>query len=410
MTVPWYETPALSRAAFEDVRLRTIFDCCKWDPQIGDVSILADFPLILQPDAWTTLAALAEQLAAETLAAEHELLQRPELHGKLGLPKAITRLWSRPPAKPDTRSHVRTIRFDFHYTTEGWRISEANTDTPGGYIEASGFTALMAQHYPPACMSADPARLAAQAIRAAVSEEALVALIHATAYSDDRQIMVYLSKHLEAEGLRTTLINPGQLQWQTDGVQLATDWQQDPVDFLVRFFPAEWLADMPRASGWQHYFSDQRVPACNPTTAFLTQTKRFPVIWDELKTPLPTWRKLLPETLEPRQVKNAANGEWVYKPALGRVGEMIGIPGITDAKTLQDIQRHVKKHPDYWVVQRRFDPVPMVTPYGMGYPCIGVYTINGRAAGIYGRLGSQPFINMVAQDIAVLVEDSGGRA
>jgi hypothetical protein len=38
------------------------------------------------------------------------------------------------------------------------------------------------------------------------------------------------------------------------------------------------------------------------------------------------------------------------------------------------------------------------------YPCIGVYTVDGRAAGIYGRVASQPLINDTAKDIAVLVD------
>ena len=37
------------------------------------------------------------------------------------------------------------------------------------------------------------------------------------------------------------------------------------------------------------------------------------------------------------------------------------------------------------------------------YPCLGVYTIDGRAAGIYGRIAPKPFIDYAAVDVAVLV-------
>jgi hypothetical protein len=39
------------------------------------------------------------------------------------------------------------------------------------------------------------------------------------------------------------------------------------------------------------------------------------------------------------------------------------------------------------------------------YPCIGVFTIAGRACGIYGRLSRSPVVNYTAADVAVLVEE-----
>jgi hypothetical protein len=38
----------------------------------------------------------------------------------------------------------------------------------------------------------------------------------------------------------------------------------------------------------------------------------------------------------------------------------------------------------------------------MMYPCLGVYTIDGRAAGIYGRLSARPLVDYAAVDVAVL--------
>jgi len=39
------------------------------------------------------------------------------------------------------------MRFDFHWTTEGFRISEVNADVPGGFSESSAFPALMAPSF-----------------------------------------------------------------------------------------------------------------------------------------------------------------------------------------------------------------------------------------------------------------------
>ena len=51
--------------------------------------------------------------------------------------------------------------------------------------------------------------------------------------------------------------------------------------------------------------------------------------------------------------------------------------------------------------------MPLDTPDGPQFPCIGVYTIDGAAAGIYGRLAPKPLIDGTARDVAVLVEYRG---
>jgi hypothetical protein len=43
------------------------------------------------------------------------------------------------------------------------------------------------------------------------------------------------------------------------------------------------------------------------------------------------------------------------------------------------------------------------------YPCIGVFTIGGKAAGFYGRIAKQPIVNQAAQDVAVLVHPNPDR-
>ena len=57
-----------------------------------------------------------------------------------------------------------------------------------------------------------------------------------------------------------------------------------------------------------------------------------------------------------------------------------------------------------WAAQRRFEAQPVPTPRGPMYPCLGVYTIDGRASGIFGRLASGPLIDFAATEAAVLVD------
>jgi len=128
-------------------------------------------------------------------------------------------------------------------------------------------------------------------------------------------------------------------------------------------------------------------------------------VWDELATDVSTWRTLLPHSRDPRQVEidTSARGEWVVKPVLGRVGDGVGIPGVSTAPEWKQIARAVRRDPRAWVAQRRFEALPLATELGAFFPCIGVYTIDGRAVGAYGRLARRALIDMRAQDVAVLL-------
>ena len=113
---------ALDESAFAPIRRRLVLEGCKWDPQVGDVATLARFPLIITAATWRELARLAESLCAEALAAEAEVLERPDLWRHLAIPRRIRRALCGRAHRSDSRDRV--MRFDFHPTREhGWRIS-----------------------------------------------------------------------------------------------------------------------------------------------------------------------------------------------------------------------------------------------------------------------------------------------
>lgn len=403
MSEPLWAGHSLPASDYAAVRRATIFRCHKWDPQFEDVSTLCDFPLVLRQSHWRRIAGWAEQLAEEAMAAERELVARPELHARLGLPLAIRRVLRRRAAPPV--DGPRVMRFDFHLTTDGWRISEVNSDVPGGFIEAAGFAREMASRYPALCLAGDPASACADAWTRRLEPGALVALVHATAYADDRQVMIYLKDHLEAHGLRGCLAGPADLCWQNGRAAAETAWCGEPLAAVIRFFPAEWLPNLPRRCGWERFFHGSPVPLSNPATALLTQTKRFPLVWPQLHSPLATWRALLPETVAPEQCRGADDETWVFKPALGRVGEDVAIAGLIRMDQWKQIRRAVRRHPGEWVAQRRFEAVALRGPRGPVFPQLGVFTVEGRAAGIYGRLAPRALIDGRAQDVAVLLKN-----
>jgi glutathionylspermidine synthase len=393
----------LAREEWLDLRIRVIFDFCKWDVQSEDHSVLASFPLLMEEETAKFLERAAEALAAEAIAAEREILQRPELLKKLGLPRKIQgALRDRQSSEWSDRA-VRVMRFDFHFTTEGWRISEVNADVPGGFIEASGWNASWGSVIPETRIPVNTSEIYAQALADLIARDSQIALVHATAYSDDRQVMHYLGRCLEARGMRALPVSPVHIRWKNGSAELCASFGSGRLGAVVRFFPADWMPRLPGRESWEPYFSPTNTLLSNPGSAIIIQTKRFPLIWAELKSAIPTWRKLLPETREARHMKSLWDDYSILKPALGRVGEGIGMPGVTPHEELADIILSARSHADQWVSQRRFLAVPLATEKRAMYSCIGVFTIDGKAAGFYGRVAERPVIDQNAQDAAVLI-------
>ena len=112
---------------------------------------------------------------------------------------------------------------------------------------------------------------------------------------------------------------------------------------------------------------------------------------------------LLPATVDPRDADWLRDDGWLLKSAFCNTGDTVAIRSLLTDKLWSLATRAVRRHPGNWVAQRRFMVCPVQTPGGAIYPCIGVYTVNGKAAGIYGRFGRTPLIDFSAVDVAVLV-------
>lgn len=400
---PIIAAPALDPAAFHAIRRTMELTHFKWDAQIGDETTLAPFPLLLARSTWNELAAAAERLARETLAAEREVLVRPELQRRIDLPRPLRALLGRG-AEP-TPAAARILRFDFHWTTDGWRVSEVNSDVPGGFTEAGNFTRLVAEHYPGARPAGDPAREIVAALARVAVEHRTVALMSAPGYIEDHQIIAHLAGHLRERGIAAHLISPHHLRWQGGRAHLATAWYSGPVDAVFRFYQAEWLAQLPRGVAWEPLFVGARAPVANPGSAALSESKRLPLVWDALAMALPTWRSLAPESREPREVPWRTDEGWVLKKAYSNTGDTVSIRSAMTARAFTRLSWQVRFAPDRWVAQRRFDVVPVASPLGAVHPCLGVYTVDGRAAGVYGRIARKAIIDFTAIDVAVLVQD-----
>jgi glutathionylspermidine synthase len=399
MSLPWEVVGSLQPPSHDEFRRRAIFECGKWDPQSGDVSALAPFPIVLSQTAWQSVSRSAVALYQETLALETAVLKRPERWRQLGIPRSIR---SALRGAAPNRDDLRFMRFDYHWTTDGWRISEVNSDVPGGFIESSGISRLMAAQYSGLAPVGDPTNTLVDRLAERLGDESNVGLVHATAYTDDRQVMRHLAEAMIKKGQAAHLLSPVDLSWRNGVASATVHGKNHRIDTIIRFFPAEWLKNLPSWSGWRWLFAGSLVPQCNPGAALLTQSKRLPFCWDKCGVRIEEWKRMLPETRDPRSV-DWRSGEWVLKPALGRVGDGVGMLGVSSAREWRRIGWWAKVRPSQWVAQRRFSAVAMETDRGLVYPCVGVFVVDGTVCGAYGRTAARPLIDDKAQDAPVLV-------
>ena len=396
--------PSLPSDIFSTIRRRMILDYCKWDPQVGDESVLLEQPLILGVDDWTYLATSAEKMAEEINSAEAELLAQPRLMAQLAMPASLLRVL-RPGDSSNALPTVRTLRFDFHPTLEGWQTSEVNSDVPGGFAEASYFTAMMAVHYPGTRPAGDPLQAWTTAMTKSPASTSEVAILYAPGYMEDQQIATLLGSALTHEGCAVHFAqSPGELRWRDGRACFYGMRSAAPLGAIVRFYQAEWLAKLPRRAGWHHLFSKSRTMVANPGYAVLSESKRWPLIWKHLSSPTDTLQSMFPECREPNAV-DSDEENWVFKAAYSNTGDDVIMPSSIDAATWKKQRKLILRRPDRWVAQRRFTTTRISADSAEFSPCIGVYTINGRAEGAYVRLARGSIVDYRACEAALLIDE-----
>lgn len=391
---------------YREYRLNAMFNCYKWDPQFMDNNTLAKYVLILSKKENDELKSLTEKIDKETRCAEEFLNRNFKLAQKLALPKKIYKELQNMD-NYDSSKHIRLMRYDFHPTTQKkWAVSEVNSDTPGGFAEASLLPELArgvldkGQYY-----FKNFGDILVDAISKKVKKGGTIMLVHCTSFSDDRQVMQFLGDKLEKINYRVIYGAADHLRFKENQAYSILGGNEGKVDCIFRFTPLEWLIEI-KPKNWQGYFNTI-TPSCNHPISIFAQTKRFPLVWDLLEAEglsLNTWRELLPETLEVKDVKNR-NG-YIYKPACGRVGEKISIKEACKDDEYKKIISDVKMHPKKYLAQKKFESEPLLGLNGEKYHlCLGSYTVEGKHAGYYARISDIPRIDSYAADIPVLIEE-----
>lgn len=396
---------SIPKDKYDEYRIDLMFDAYKWDPQFFDSNTIAKQALVITDEEHKELERLTEQLDEETRKAEEVLNKNLKLAKPLALPKKIYKELKKM-KNYDPDKHIRLMRYDFHPTIEGkWAVSEVNSDVPGGFAESSimpqmAIDVLNEKRY----WYKNFGDILTNAIIKKVKAKGTIVLVHCTSYSDDRQVIQFLGDKLKQLGFRIIYAAADHLRFKNQEAFSILDGNEGKIDAIIRFTPLEWLIDI-KPKHWEGYF-DTITPSCNHPIAIFAQTKRFPLVWDQLEKQgirLSTWRQLLPETVE---VKNAKHkNDYIFKPACGRVGENISIKEACKEDEYRKIMADVKKHPKKYLAQKKFNSKPLISEEGESFHvCLGSYSVEGKHAGYYARISKLPRIDSYAADIPVLIE------
>lgn len=388
---------AVSDAAWAET-LRTLrFRHFKWDINACGQCLVLPEALVLPPALHAEAVRIAEDLHAALGRFERRIRTDRDALRRLAIPEAI-----HPLIAAERHDTLQIARYDLFPTEDGrWMVSEFNEDVPGGFNEAA-LPDLLGAPGDGLAWTGDLRRAFVDAMAPYPS----VALLYATAFSEDLQHMLVLEDWLREAGHRTVLGSPAHL---IRGLRrprvLGT-----PIDAAVRFYPAEWMPRLPNLRTWLRL--GPRLPMMNPVHRLVRQSKTMFALWREEAYLDPQDRDLLdrhiPHT-EPFAVARydayrEERERWVLKRAFGRMGDNVIIGATQTPTRWAEALADAIREPGEWCVQERFAVVPVSFEAGPLYPALGVFLINGRFAGYYSRASRSPVTTHEAFHVATLVE------
>ena len=386
--------------------LRAIqFKHFKWDIfHRGDTSILPE-ALILSEQEHQTLVEAAEQVWAALREVEDVVCQDPSLMEAVAVPQTLRE------AILQQREHnPRVTRCDFHLTEKGqWVISEFNDDVPSGFAECTGLAQVLSEDWADRFEGLSFKGDLRGAIEESLKPWETIGFVHATGYSEDLQHVALVERWLEEAGHDTVIGSPANFRVEGDQGFVF----DAPVDAIFRYYPGEWLADLPNVEDWAQ--AAPHVPMMNPLSALASQSKRFYASWKEHDITLSDkGRAWLEEYLPPSLYLSRLNADevlanpkrWVLKGAFGRMGKTVRIGPLMPKEKWEKAVKEAFHAPHIVVAQQRFDTAPLWTSRGMGYATVGIYLVDGCFAGYFSRIDKGPLIDYDSWHVPTLVEIS----
>lgn len=394
-TRPW----GLSPEAFSGLLRELRFNHFKWDTHAGGACRLLPESVVLTRELHEQIVEIVEGLHGGLARFERRVRRDPEVLRRLAIPQAIHSIIA------EERHHTLQIaRYDLFPTDDGrWMVSEFNEDVPGGFNEAV-LPGLLGDPGPGLHWEGDLRRHFVDAFRPYDA----VALLYATAFSEDLQHMLVLERWLIEEGHPTVLGSPAHLRapWFRGGPPRVLG---TAIDAAVRFYPAEWMPRLPNLRTWQRIGPD--LPMMNPLHRLIRQSKTMFALWREQALidgeDLELIDRHCPRTMAFDSAALAMlleeKDRWVLKRAFGRMGDSVVIGALTPAKHWEAALAEAVTAPGEFSIQERFIVPPLAFEAEPLYPAIGAFVVNGRFAGYYSRAAPTPFLTHEAYHVATLV-------
>lgn len=367
---------------------RLSIDYHMWNAYVdGRLSTLAE-PIRLPRRELDELADLSERFARLLEKTIDLVRSDPALLATYGFRPALLRMLE----SEATRLPVTLARYDAFRTPDGWRFSEFNCDVPGGVHEGAGLNALIGGN--PSDFRVTEL-LVESLCRGTVRPN--VAICYASGYAEDLEQCQFLRREWGRVGIRSVLCNPENLVW--NGRDLRVFGER--VDIVYRFFPVEWMTEVENLSGLLSASRSGRLPMINGFSSLIAQSKKTMALWHERLDRFDAGERdlILRHVPKSEGFRVADLGRYrrdrerlVVKRQFGRIGEEVLMGASCDDEEWSDWLAWPASEPREWIVQERFDNLPLDVDGETIYGCFGPYVVDGRYAGLYNRFAKDGFI------------------
>lgn len=401
---------ALREEIYRPLREEGVFT---WDWLYGQEYALA-VPNALGANEVAALRAAAFRLGAIFAKTATVVRAGPdELLAELGIPAA-----AHAAVRLTVPADIPTLigRFDFVRGSDGWKMLEFNSDTPGGVVEAFHVNGRVCVHH----RAADPNTGLEAMLPAAFRR--IAAAYRDLGHKTDRVAFSALDWHVEDAGTARYLLRVAglggrfvplkDLRVQSDGLYATTDGDLDPIDLWYRLHPLGLLAadrdtdGYPTGAHLLDLIARRRVAIINPPGALIAQSKALQaLIWSLYEAGgffTAAEQDAIAAHMLPTYFENRFVGlrPHVVKPVLGREGGGITIYSPDGAVIDRDRDVHYWDQSMVYQLYHELEQTELPTLSGPrpGRLVWGCFLVDGRPAAVTARLGG-----LITDDLACFV-------
>lgn len=269
---------------------------------------------------------------------------------------------------------------------------EVNADCPGGHNESVALPRLarsagMRRGFDPTDVAPRLADRLVALSGGPGSPRGAIALVYATAWAEDLQVVAFLEKLVRERGGRAIRTPVTALSGDPLSVR------GERIAVLYRFYPLEYLAEMPNVADLVRAtekgdLSSMSSFACIHAQSKLAMARAFVNQPDAA-------REVFPDTIAFADADRAALARdreaWVLKRDLSRVGDHVIVGALATDDEMRaavlDVEE-LERDGDVWIAQRFIPQRSIATPWGPRLVTLGVYVLDGVFAGYFARITS----------------------